>query len=349
MDKDGYINIFQEKCYIPVAQEFLSRSLDKIAEEAESIHKKLNGQFDIFFQSLCILQERKEIGDIKTICISFPLSSLSTGDPYLLFQVYPYVPFLDNSLADMDFACEWLFQDWKQLTSDLMEAAGGLGLSSVIRPSYVKSRTWGAAQVGIRLISMAVKYHMYGMEEMKSYQRLKKAEDFSVTFGEYMGWQRPIFALKEPVDIFQCEDNTDLRFRRFSRAWYENKNFDGLNLEDCIFKGCTFRSCHMGGTDVRDARFLGCTFESCTFEEAKIRGTRFDGCRLEEVFLTGIAAGNSSHEDIMYGEGEFIGCYIRNMKITGCDLSGTSFRDCNVQDMEAEESILPEELSDDLA
>lgn len=350
MDKAGYRKKFQEECYVPIVQRFLNQTLDDITQNADKIHKEVKGQLDSFLRSLCVLQERKELGTIGTVCISFPYTSLSSKTPYLLFQAYSGIPFVEDSLTEQEFQTSWLFSDWERLAPELLEHAQKLGMSLGIHSPYVKSRTWGAARVLLRLAACVVKYHLYNLNELHSLQILEKDENFTLTFGEYMDWQRPIFALRSTVDIFQCDEKTDLQFRNFKDAWYEDKSFSGLNLKDCVFESCTFRFCKWEETDLKDARFLGCTFQDCYFEGTELNGARFDGCKLERISMSGIKttgfANGDPYENIMYGMAEFIGCRIKNINLTACDLSAACFSGCRIEDTEASECTLPEEFED---
>ena len=43
---------------------------------------------------------------------------------------------------------------------------------------------------------------MVDVEQLSSFKAMRKADEFRITFGEYMDWQRLIYAQLPPIDIF---------------------------------------------------------------------------------------------------------------------------------------------------
>lgn len=350
MDRAEWEKKYREQCYTPVTQAYMEQVMQDTTEQAAAIHKELNGQMDTFFTSLCMMQERNMTGPVQTISISFPYTSIVCGHPYLRFAVYPDIPFLDDVLIEQDFPVSWLFSDWNAFVERLYDEAANQGMSTVIRKPYVKSHAWGIARMILRMMSTTVKYHFYGLDERKSFQRLDKSDGFTLYFGEYMDWQRPLLALRGEVDIFHCEKDTDLRFRQFVKAWYEEKEFEKWKLDDCRFSDCTFQNCRFSETSFKDARFLGCVFINCRFEEVSLHGARFDGCKFEQAKMNGIRtnsfSGVDSNELGMQGMTEFIGCFLEDSEMKDSDFSASYFRNCQITAVKTSESTLPESFSD---
>lgn len=350
MDRVEWQKKHQEECYLPAAKAYLEEILQDVSLRAREIHKELTGQVDAFLQSLCVLQEIGKLGVVRTVSISFPYTSLVCGNPYFLFEVYPGEPFLDEAVVIREFPVSWMFSGWEDFLAQVKRETGECGMNAVIRMPYIKSQSLGTARMVVSLMATLIKYHLYGLEETESYRKLKKAEDFVLSFGEYSDWQKPLLAERKEIDIFQCERDTDLRFCRFRGAWYEEKEFGTLILDDCQFLECTFTGSRFLKTSFKDARFLGCVFKNCDFLDLDLHGARFDGCVFENVNFSGVKTNNFSPETkeitAFWGMAEFIGCSISKAVIKSCDLSASYFRDCQVRAVEVEESSMPDSFHD---
>ena len=347
MDRAVWETQYKKQCYKPVMQNYAESLLKHLAEHAEEVHKEFVGQLDAFLQSLCLLQEHKKLGEIQTISISFPYTLLDSGSPILLFEVYSETaPFMERAVLSREFSVSWMFSGWDNMLKELKEEAGRQGMNSVIRMPYIRSQAWGGARILLSIFSGIIKYHLYGLEEMRSFQELKKAEEFSLTFGEYMDWQRTIFRLRPELDIFFCEKDTDLRFCSFNDVWYEEKEFDALVLDDCRFEQCTFKNCRFSEVSFRDARFLGCVFHDCRFENVILNGARFDGCSLERVRMEGIRTNSFSKDntaiEMPQGMTEWLGCFWGGVTLIKSDFSAGRFRGCQMEQIHTEECRLPE-------
>ena len=338
---------YRKQCYDPIMHRYMEGFLENVADHAKEVHEELTGQADAFFQSLCLLQEHKKLGPVRTISISFPYTLLEIGTPGLLFEVYPgTVPFLEPAEVSQECPVSWLFSSWEDMLHELKAEAGKQGLGAIIRMPYIRSQAWGGARLLLSMVSVIVKYHLYGLEEMKSFQELEKAEECSLSFGEYMDWQRPIWKQRSEVDIFFCEKETDLRFRVFQKVWYEEKEFKNLTLDDCRFEECMFQNCHFIGTSFRDARLSGCMFRECTFDGVLLNGARFDGCSLEQVHMKGIHTNSFSEDRTAIGEmqgmTEWISCFLSEVTIAHSDFSASYFRSCRQEKVHTEDSRMPE-------
>ncbi|MFR4440778.1 MAG: hypothetical protein ACLT46_13745, partial [Hungatella sp.] len=162
---------YRKQCYDPIMHRYMEGFLKNAVDHAKEVHKELTGQADAFFQSLCLLQEHKKLGPVRTISISFPYTLLEAGMPTLLFEVYPgTVPFLEPAEVSQECPVSWLFSGWEDMQQELKAEAGKQGLGSIIRMPYIRSQAWGGARLLLSMASVIVKYHLYGLEEMKSFQ-----------------------------------------------------------------------------------------------------------------------------------------------------------------------------------
>lgn len=348
MQREEYIAKFQSECYLPAANTAMNRIMTSYTEHADQIHRMVIGQFDTFSRCIVQMQERNLMDSIHSIALSFPYSSLLCGDPCLIFEVYPDIPFLSSKLVQEIFLAPWIFPDWNSFYEDLLNRAQKLGLTTVVRAPYIKSSVWDIARYILRFVSTFVKCQMVDVVHLPSFCAMRKADTFRVTFGEYMDWQRLIYAQLPPIDIFNCEENETFAFRQFHSAVYENKSFIGLILDDARFESCTFRNCLFKGTKLRDARFEGCDFENCVFERMRLDGARFSGTKLLDIEMSQIKTNcmipDSDASLGGYTTTDFVNCFLKNVSIKESDYSASQFQGCQINNVTAETSELSSSL-----
>lgn len=353
MERAEWEKQYREQCYLPVFREYIEEMMQGQAENVRETDRKLGGCVEAFLTNLGFLQEKGKIGEIQTITISFPYALLACGEPCLLFEAYPGVPFLDDALVFREFPAPWLYPDWEQLLEKLHKETGKQGMNAVIRMPFIRSHALKSAKYILYFWSGLVKYHLHGIEKKEAYKNLKKADNFIISFGEYMDWQYPVWIARKETDIFFCEEGTDLRFCQFQKIWYEDKVFDTLVLDDCRFQECTFLNCRFAGVSLKDAAFTGCTFSGCSFQDTDLAGASFDGCKFEDVNMEAVRTyflqGVSDSLPAAHGNAEFISCFLTRVNIRDSDFSAGYFRDCRMEAVDTGESPVSESFREALA
>lgn len=348
MQREEYIAQFQSECYLPAGSAAMNRFMASYADHAEEIHKTIIGQFDAFARCIVRLQERKLMDAVHSVAVSFPYSSLMCDSPCVIFEVYPDFPFFASKLVREVFSAPWIFPNWNEFYEDILSCTQKLGLGTVIRPPYIKSSMWDVARYVLHFVSTFVKTNMADVEQLSSFKAMRKADEFRITFGEYMDWQRLIYAQLPDIDIFNCEEHEPLAFRRFRSAVYENKTFDSLQLDDTRFEFCIFRNCSFKNSKLRDAKFDGCDFENCRFEQVRLDGARFSGSKLKDVEMCEIKTNCMIPDpDTILGgftTTDFLNCFFENISIKKSDCSASQFQGCQARNFTAETSDLSSSL-----
>lgn len=348
MQREEYIAQFQSECYLPAASTAMNRYMTSYADHAEQIHKTIIGQFDAFSRCITRLQERKLMDAVHSVALSFPYSSLMCNNPCMMFEVYPDFPFFAPHQLQEIFSAPWVFPDWNDFYEDLLSRTQKLGLGTVVRTPYIKSTMWETARYVLHFVSTFVKTQMVDVEHLSSFRAMKKADTFRITFGEYMDWQRLIYAQLPQIDIFNCEEHESLSFRVFCSAVYENKTFENLQLDDARFESCTFRNCLFKGVKFRDAKFEGCDFEDCQFEQVRLDGARFSGSKLKNIVMSEIKTNCMIPDpDTILGgftTADFVNCFLENLSITKSDYSASQFQGCQAKNLTADTSELSSSL-----
>lgn len=348
MQREDYITQFQTECYLPAATAAMNRFMVSYTDHAKEIHKTVVGQFDAFFRCIVRLQDRKLMDDVHSVAISFPYSSLLCGNPCMIFEVYPDFPFFAPKLVQEIFSAPWIFPDWNEFYEDLLRRTQKLSLGTVVRPPFIKSTMWDTARYILHLVSTFVKTQMVDVELLPSFHSMRKADTFRVTFGEYMDWQRLIYAQLPPIDIFNCEEFESLSYRKFRSAVYEDKVFENLELDDARFISCIFKNCLFKNSKFRDAKFEGCDFEGCRFEQVRLDGARFSGSKLYDVEMSGIKTNCMVPDpDTILGgftTTDFVNCFLENVAITDSDYSASQFQGCQAKNLTSDTSELSSSL-----
>ncbi len=114
-------------------------------------------------------------------------------------------------------------------------------------------------------------------------------------------------------------------------------------VEGVSFQDCTFENCRLSESAFRNCRFETCTFKGCDLSLAKLPHTRFKnvsfkGCRLVGVNWCDAAWSRSSL--LKTGRVRFDSCLLDHALFIGLDLTGTSFKDCQLRGADFESANL---------
>lgn len=348
MTTNEYLTIFQNECHKPSVEHAALHFFESYTKYAPKIHTAIISNFKFFFSLLLDLQHNNLIANINHITISYLFSELMCGNPQLLFEIYPSIPFMEHSIVSKSFKAAWVLPEWEQYPNELISLARKAGIINAVHEPYIRSMSWALGRDLLHVASTYIKTQMIDIPQIKEFQSLKISGNFEITFGEYMGWQRTIFAMRPNVDIFNCESSEDLTFRTFERINYEDKSFNQLDLSDSIFHLCTFKNCKFKDVKFCDARFEGCNFISCQFQDIRLDGASFEATLFQSNLL------NSIHTNCItqcknsvfcgFGSASFYNCNFNEAKILNSDFSLCNFEVCQVQNCSVENCTLSDSM-----
>lgn len=170
------------------------------------------------------------------------------------------------------------------------------------------------------------------MIDFRLIAQIEKAPHFFIQIGEYMDWQKTIYAIRPAIDIFNCDRTADLRFRNFPAVLYKEKHFQKLDLSHSVFKDSSIEDCIMND----------CMFDGCTFENVKVETTSMTGC----IFSDCVFRRTEFMESIFYEEGpnienpqyfepaEFHECNFDNVTLKHCILIGCPVINCDASKLD---------------
>ncbi len=170
------------------------------------------------------------------------------------------------------------------------------------------------------------------MIDFRLIAQMEKAPHFFIQIGEYMDWQKTIYAIRPAIDIFNCDRTADLRFRNFPAVLYKEKHFQKLDLSHSVFKDSSIEDCIMND----------CMFDGCTFENVKVETTSMTGC----IFSDCVFRRTEFTESIFFEEGpnienpqyfepaEFHECSFDDVALKHCILIGCPVINCDASKLD---------------
>ncbi|MCW3103152.1 MAG: pentapeptide repeat-containing protein [Bacteroidetes bacterium] len=142
----------------------------------------------------------------------------------------------------------------------------------------------------------------------------------------------------------------------------EGKRFDKINfteqqLEKGEYENCTFANCNFSATDLSGINFSGCEFRSCNlsmaktlktgfcdiqFTDCKLLGLHFETCNefLFSAYFENCILNLSSFYRMKIKKTKFSRCSMHEVDLSGADLSGAIFDNCDLAKAKFENTIL---------
>jgi uncharacterized protein YjbI with pentapeptide repeats len=113
-----------------------------------------------------------------------------------------------------------------------------------------------------------------------------------------------------------------LRYGRIRAVQAERASLTAVRLDCVEVTGCDLSSARWTGGKISQTRFDGCKFLAA----------RFDGVTMEHVVFTGCKLDYAAFDQVRAtGPVVFAGCSLREAELTGCDLAGSLFHDCDLR------------------
>ncbi len=330
---DTYIQIFEEKVYPEIFATAAEYTIDLFEQQKDKITEMWKKVLQQYMEQLILIQKDRKVPPVTEIDLSFLYSSLQEEHPKYRIDSYGEGGrvFGDSFLIGF-LPADWMTVGLEQLTRNLSERAVEESLRRYIRPAMIETLRLRAVRSLLYYFSMRFKYFIEDMIDFRLIAQIEKAPHFFIQIGEYMDWQKTIYAIRPAVDIFNCEQTADLRFRNFPAVLYKEKYFRELDLSHSVFKDSTFED-----SSIEDCIMNDCVFDGCTFENVKVETTRMIGC----IFSDCVFRQTSIIESIFYEEesniknlqyfepAEFHECNFDGVALKGCVLTGCPVINCD--------------------
>ncbi len=321
---ETYIQMFQEEFYPRIFLEIANETIEQYVKNEVHIVEQWKNFLNRYFEQIIQLQQSNQAEPVAEIIFSFLYTSLKEDKALLRVDCYGeggHV--LDESMWTDYLPADWIVLKMQKLEEKLTECVTEESLRRYIRPAETEVLKLRAVRSLLYYFTMRFKYTIQKVLDFKLLARVAKTDYFFIQMGEYMDWQRPIFAILPEVDIFNCDKSTNLRFRKFPAIFYSEKKFQDLVLNHSQFLDCTFTGSTIENCSMNDCLFEHCTFENVLFDAVQMKGCMFVKCTFNNtVFQNVVFCGDSAEQDAEYFEPvEFYRSELTNCEFHNCGLS----------------------------
>lgn len=333
---ETYIQMFQEEFYPKIFLEIANETVEQYVKNEAHIVEQWKNFLSRYFEKIIQLQQSNQAEPVSEVIFSFLYTSLKDNKALLRVDCYGedgHV--LGESMWTDYLSVDWMVAKLQKLEQKLAECAAVEGLRRYIRPAEIEVLKLRAVRSLLYYFTMRFKYTIQDVVDFKLLAKVAKADDFFIQMGEYMDWQRPIFAILPEVDIFNCDKNTNLRFRKFPAIYYSEKRLQNLTLDQSQFLDCTFTDSFIENCSMNDCVFEHCTFENVHLDAVQMKGCMFVNCTINHtVFDNVVFCGNPAEQESEYYEPvEFYRSAFTGCEFHHCGLSQCIMTDCDMQEV----------------
>lgn len=343
---ETYIQRFEREVYPEKFASMAEETADAFDRERDRITKTWTGALRQYMGQLAELQEEGNAPAVAEIDLSFLYTSLEEGHPKYRIDSYGEGGrILEDSILTGYIPADWMTAGLENFTQQLSTHVAEKGLRRYIRPAMIETLRLRAIRSLLYYFALRFKYYIQDMLDLKQLARVGKAPHFFIQIGEYMDWQKTIYAVRPSVDIFNCDRTEDLRFRSFPAVSYVEKQFRDLDLSHASFKDSTFTDSSIEGCTMTDCMFDGCTFENVRVHASRMAGSIFAYCVFKNTAFaeTTFFEGETDNENPQYFEpAEFHSCSFDGVTMERCVLTGCPVRDCDVPGLVLDENTQTE-------
>lgn len=350
------IQMFEQQIYPELFAEAAENIIDCFGKQKREIIEAWKTILHGYMEQLADLQEEEEAPSIQEIDFSFLYTSLE--DRHATFQIDSYGEggrVSGESILTEYISADWIADGTKVLADHLAERAEQENLRGYVRAAEIDRLRLRAVRSILLCFAVRFKYIIRDMIDFRSLARIQKEPCFLIQIGEYMDWMKTIYAVQPTVDIFNCEQDTDLRFRSFHAVYYNEKRFNAFNLSQSDFKDCIFMESSIDNCVMNDCMFDGCVFEKLQIGNTVMKGCIFVNCVFREIVMKEIVLSETNTDaefDVLdyFAPAEFHDCEFRAFRLVNCSADKCIVKNCDASKIALEGSSVVgsgfEELKD---
>ena len=244
--------------------------------------RKMRNQLETVIANVVALQQQVPI-EIGCIQISLLLSSIQTGHPELMYEVYDAGMEFGTLLYAQTFQTDWFIADWTETRKKIENEIKKLNWQSYLGKEEISAMFYENIDIILASLTYMLKYEFKDFMTYKKAEQLVTTDGFYLSMGEYRGWKRVLYQYVEPKDILQQGLDKEFSYMFFSECHYKEKRLAGFRLDNTRFEKCVFLKTIFHRIDFRDADFKECIFRECVFENCILNGTVFEECDMQRI------------------------------------------------------------------
>lgn len=339
---DTYIQMFHEQFYPEIFGETAQKCIQQFTEQKEKIAEDWKNELKRYMTELAQKQKEEKTEAVAEMDISFLYTSLNKKPVFRVDSYSEEGRAFSESLLTGYVKADWMVFGLGEMENRLLEKAKEEKLQRYIRPAEVETLKLRAVRSLLYYFALRFKYMVPEFLDMKCVAKVKKAPSFMLQIGEYMDWQKTLYAILPEVDIFNCDKKTDLKFRSFPAIFYQEKQFRMLDLTQSKFQDCTFTESGIADTKMNDCTFDACLFENVKVIDTQMKGSLFIRCTFRNVRFKNVSfmEAETKEEELSYFEpAEFYECEFADCQFEKCMLKGCFTTNCDAFQLELTDCI----------
>ncbi|GEM_PF-1218059 len=330
---DSCIEMFEETFYPRAFLTLAEKTIEVFEAQEEEIIKEWKAGIKQYLTMLENLQKDRLAEEVSELHLSFLYTSLLSGKPGFRIDSYGEGGRLGSeTVLTEELSADWLGSCLEEFTRELEQYTRAESIRRFIRPAELEVLRLRAVRSLLYYFTGRFRYLISEILDFRQLAKVEKEESFVIQMGEYMDWQKTLYALLPEVDIFNCDKDSFLSLRRFSAFSYQNKVISGLTVNSARFLDCTFKN-----TIIDDCIMNDCLFAGCMFENVKIKATKMKGCLFLDCTMKNTAWERITFfEEDMYVEAE----YYEPAEFYRCQLTDNQFIESNLSECVVTDSAM---------
>ena len=314
-NKTACLQEFEENEYQEITRQFMAKTVAYVRENAMAVIESIKTQLDSFMANIA-KQQKIQMIPVGQITLSLIRVSAWEEKKLIRMDAYDEEQLMGRNVAYQYIEADWLFTEWQAYYDSLKDAVKKNGKSLYIREASIRNLMGRSLKKLVYILASTLKYTFNDADYLEHFQECARAEGFIISVGEYMDWQKVLYAEPPEVDIFFNQDKHPLVFQKLENKRYRDKEFCELDLRHARFTHCDFIRCSFEDTDLSDVRFVDCRFKNVDMKSGKLYGASFIACIFENTDMEGIQkkrvpfAGQEEQETDVYREVVYRECLI---------------------------------------
>lgn len=287
MKRQEYLVQYEKECYEPATNEFLKKSMEYLIANNEEITLRLAKELDEFMEKIGKMQKFQPIA-AGQITISVLRTSIWEGEPKLRFDCYDEGREAGTNIAYQYMDAAFLTTEWDAYRKELERLAKEGGYERYVREAQIECYMSQTISRLVMLFVMNFKYYLCDADYMEHYKDMLIPEVFMITAGEYMDWQKMLFAQVPEIDIIANPKDEPLVFQKISEKKYRNQKLKDMDLTQARFVNCEFSKCTFEQMILNDVRFENCLFRDVKMSSGSMYGATFTDCIFQNADMEGM-------------------------------------------------------------
>lgn len=287
MKRQEYLAEFEKTCYEPVTTEFIRKTAEYLLDNNEDITKQITDELQGFMEKIGKMQKLQPIL-AGQIAISVMRTGIWSDKPLLRFDCYDAGKEAGRNIAYQYMNADFLTTEWKNYRNALEQGVKQGGYERYIREAQIELYMSKAIERMIMLLIMQFKYYLADADCLKHFSEMLIEEGFLITIGEYLDWQKILFAMVPEIDIIANPDEQPLLFQKIEEKKYRGQALVNMDLTQARFKNCEFSKCTFDNLILNDVRFVNCLFRNVEMLSGTMYGATFIDCIFENVNMDGM-------------------------------------------------------------